>query len=172
MTVVLSFQGGYPLTTNLAAEHVLTGMGPAEKTLTDLQQPSASKRAAFAAGLRRSVALLQDAGKPVVVVIDVPELPFEPRGCLARPVLGRQVANCSVSQADVIQRQGVLREVLGSIAAERSGLQLFDTLPVLCTGGRCPIERDGTIMMRDSHHLSDRGSAHVVAALMRQLPSP
>ncbi len=167
--VVLGFLGSYALDTNVAAEHVLAGMGPAQVQMTDHQQPGADKPQAMFNGLQRTVALLESAGKSVVIMLDVPEWPFQPRDCIRRPLLGQHIVDCSISRAAVLQRQAMLRAMVARIQALHPRTQVFDPMAVLCDAERCALEQQGVLTMRDSHHLSARGSALVARQLLRDI---
>jgi len=165
-TVVLGFLGSYALDTNLAADHVKDN-GPRE---TVFDYPGANKGELLLKGLDAAVTLLRD--KRVVLVLDVPELPFMPRDCLARDYAVPQVNDCSVRRSDVLQRQRQLREIVADLAARHANLQVFDPLDVLCSADRCPVDRGDFLLYRDSHHLSDRGSRIVARGLLAMIDRP
>jgi peptidoglycan/LPS O-acetylase OafA/YrhL len=162
-TVVLAFLGSYALNTNLAADHV-KGSGPHE---TVFDYPGANKGELLLKGLDAAVTLLRE--KRVVLVLDVPELPFMPRDCLAREYAAPQVADCSVRRSDVLQRQRQLRAIVAELGARHANLKVFDPLDVLCSADRCAIDRGDFMLYRDSHHLSDRGSRIVARGLLAMI---
>lgn len=165
--VVLSFYGSYAAVTNFAAGH--TDRGPAQFTLTSLRAPGASKAEVMALGLDATVDRLVKAGKRVAIVLDVPEIPFQPRDCVARPLMQAAVADCSVSRSVIVGRQSAQRAAAAAVARRFPGVRVFDSLDVLCDGDRCAIDGEGGLLFKDSHHLSRRGSRLVGGAFLAWL---
>jgi peptidoglycan/LPS O-acetylase OafA/YrhL len=101
-------------------------------------------------------------GKRVIVLTSVPDLPFHPRECVARP-LQRQI-DCSFARVDAEAKQATLRA-----AVIASGAELVNVLDVLCNGPRCNVDRGEMLMYRDVDHLSARGASlmarHVIRAM-------
>jgi peptidoglycan/LPS O-acetylase OafA/YrhL len=162
-TVVLAFFGSYALDTNVAADDV-RGSGPRE---TVFDYPGSNKAELLLKGLEAAVTMLHD--KHVVLVLDVPELPFMPRDCLARAGAAPQIADCSVRRSDVLQRQRQLREAFAELAARHANVRVFDPLDLLCSADRCAVDRGNMMLYRDSNHLSDRGSRIVARGLLPML---
>ena len=133
--------------------------------------PAASGLPAFEAGLRRSVELLQRAGKPVSIVLDVPELGFQPRGCLLRPAWIRPAHACEVERTDVDARQDAYRSAVLELARALPGLEVFDPVSLFCDTGRCRAADGGVLLYDDDDHLSAAGS-RLVAALFQTFPAP
>src|SRR5262249_4956144 len=107
-------------------------------------------------GLEQTVERLERSGKRVIAFLDVPELPFSPRACIAR--LGAPKSNCMVSRASVLDRQHDARALMAKLAAAHPRVLVFDPLDFMCDGDTCHVELDDALLYRDSHHLSIRGS--------------
>src|SRR6185295_3323289 len=77
---------------------------------------TAPKPTLFEEGLSRTIERLQQAGKEVVLFIDVPELDFRPETCVdARPfrIVGARVRTpCSVPRPQVNARQASYRAMI------------------------------------------------------------
>lgn len=130
----------------------------------------------FVEGLGRSIALLQAAGKQVVVVRQIPELDFEPRHC----VTPRHV---SLNRLDSTSCEGVPRAEAQRYLAEYDqamdaalrpfpSVRTWDPAQVLCDGPYCRYVDDGITFYHDDLHLSRHGSAWVAARLMERDPLP
>jgi hypothetical protein len=83
-TVVMSFFGNYAIGTDFAADHLKNKLGPStikitSKEVTELDPPNM-----FLYGLMKAVTELEASDKHVVIILDVPELPFFARDCIAR----------------------------------------------------------------------------------------
>lgn len=151
--VVLSFYGGYFLSTKFAADHVKSGLGPGFVKISMDGGESLSYADMFKAGLDNAISRLEESGKRVVVNVDAPELPWFPRDCLRNPLM-----SCTQRQADVLARQGELRIMLEELKTKHPQLEVYDPLGVFCARDVCSISKDGVLLYRDSHHLSERGS--------------
>lgn len=125
------------------------------------------KAQAFAAGLERTVAALETAGKRVVLVADVAEIPYMPKDCIGRPFASSVQSPCALSRAAILARQAGYRAALDAVRARHPRTVLFDPLTVLCEADRCPILAAGRALYRDSHHLSLYGSGLVAPQLQR-----
>jgi peptidoglycan/LPS O-acetylase OafA/YrhL len=155
-TVVLSFYGGYAEATNYAADHIGTPgttMGPQDIVLLG---PGDTKPERLSAGLARTVETLEAGGKSVVLLLDVPELPFRPRDCITRTLQAHHP--CSIERSAALARQASLRAAATNVQRTHPRLRVFDPLETVCPAGRCQINRSGLLFYRDSHHLSVRGS--------------
>jgi peptidoglycan/LPS O-acetylase OafA/YrhL len=169
-TVVLAFFGSYDSATDFAFDHVQARNGPSVIRVT--RPGTADKPTAIAAGLHDTVELLSSAGKRVVLVIDVPELSFSPRGCVARPLARSKIENCAMAVAAVLERQASLRRTVAELQRGFPALRVFDPMSVLCDDRRCQVDRGGMLAYSDSHHLSLRGSHLVSGPLLALLKSP
>ena len=96
-TVVLSFFGNYALDSSYAADHLALKVGPDTVKITSNEFFTSNKQDLFFLGLERTISKLERAQKSVVIVIDVPELPFFPKACIGRP-FSRKLEKCVVSR--------------------------------------------------------------------------
>jgi hypothetical protein len=116
------------------------------------------------AGLRRTINTLTSAGKRVELIIDVPEMAWNPQQCVDRKWKLRPKLDCAMPRTLIMARQADYRAIIARIAADTPGLKVFDPLPVLCDATQCPMIRDKQLLYRDSHHLTLAGSALVAGA--------
>ena len=160
--VVISYFHGYPLDEWMAATHVSRGFSTDNMIVQSNLDESLGKIEAFYEGLRYAVDYLTSRGIKVILLIDIPELRYEPFDCL------RFSISCISSRHEILQRQAVQREHFARLAAQFDGVYVFDPLPVFCDNNQeCDIFSNGRVLYRDSHHLSFVGSS-IYADHLRQ----
>jgi len=114
--------------------------------------------------------LLAKGHKHVVLVLDVPELPFELPSCVTRPILkGFARKKCSFAARDWEARSAVINGELRAAASEFSDVTVFDPASVLCDADECYAQRNGELLYTDGHHLSRAGATLVGAELRKVL---
>lgn len=151
-TVVLSFFGNYALTTPYAADHVRRHIGPDTVRITSDEVDFTDRFELFYYGLFRTTEKLLKANKRVIVLIDIPELPFFPLDC----VKGR--SNCAVSEEEMLDRQGEQRKMLSRLKSDLPMVRIYDPVGIFCDSGICGYRSDEIVLYRDSHHLTLAGS--------------
>lgn len=159
--VVLSFFGNTFKDTSFAADHVKSHNGPSPMIKITGEKNSTLKNKAdlFQYGLENVVSKLESAGKKIVIITDVPEVPFFPRDCIPRRLFNSSaVTKCSISKQIVLQRQDQLRVILKNIKNNHPNIRIFDPLNFMCNEKDCRVKIDDVLLYRDSHHLSTRGS--------------
>jgi hypothetical protein len=133
-------------------------------------------RAGIVERLGRSIALLQAAGKQVLVIRQVPELDFEPRHCvMPRPVSLKRFDEhgCDgVPREDALRYLGEYLPTLDAALRPFPKVLTWDPAEVLCDGPSCRYVEDGMPLYQDDLHLSRIGSAYVAARLLRDAPLP
>jgi len=139
------------------------GTGPAEVISWDGAPKNSSQADVFAAAFRNTVLRLSASGKDVVLFVDWPELGFDPRSCLPRPVplFSHVRPLCGVPRPQVDARNRAYREVIFGMKKEFGQLRVFDPLPYLCDATACYAMRAGHLLYRDGNHLSAAGSAYL-----------
>ncbi len=134
---------------------------------------NSSQAEQFAAALRKTVAQLTAAGKNVIVFVDWPELGFDARSCLPRPVplFSHPRALCGVPRPQVDARDRDYREVIFDLKKTFAGLKVFDPLPYLCDAEACYAMRDGHLLYRDDNHLSAAGARYLAERFLAEQSS-
>ena len=165
-TVVIAFFGYYGEDTDVAQVHRDGPVGPS-KTRIDGWYDRTNKSKALAKGLHDAVKRLVAAHKTVVIVIDVPELPFSPVDCFMPPRVLLGSTQCTISMDEVARRQASMREIVSRIAAEYPEIQIVDPLPAICGPRDCGPGTPFAPIYRDSHHLSISGSAKVAELILK-----
>jgi peptidoglycan/LPS O-acetylase OafA/YrhL len=157
--VVLSFFGSYFLDSDYAADHLGNHRGPSTTAIVAAEPRAGGKKDQFFYGLGVTIDKLEQAGKTVVVVIDIPELPFFPQDVVRQASTAHALfESASISRAVVAARQAALRSAIAELKNRHSKLLVYDPADFLCDESSCHAVVGGVLAYRDSHHLSLRGS--------------
>lgn len=119
---------------------------------------SSDKVDLFYSGLEMAVAAIEQKGKSVIIVIDVPELPFFPRDCIRQSLFLGIDEPCRLPRSDAMESQKNLREMLNRFVVAHPEVRLYDPFNLFCDKQNCNFENDQMLFYRDSDHLSLRGS--------------
>ena len=122
----------------------------------------------FTAALRNTVSHLFATGKHIVLFLNWPELGFDPKSCLPRPVplFSHPHTGCEVPRSQVDVRNVDYRRVIFEMEKEFPGLRVFDPNPYFCDSTACYAMRDGHLLYRDDNHLSAVGSAYLASKFL------
>jgi hypothetical protein len=117
----------------------------------------------YAQALIHTILFLTATGKHVILFIDWPELGFDPRSCLPRPVSLFSVRRplCAVARDQVDARNRAYRQLLFRLQKQVVGLKLFDPIPFLCDSTECYAMKDGHLFYSDDNHVSSAGAAYL-----------
>ncbi len=128
---------------------------------------SASQEELFKTGLSRTIRALEDAGKRVILVRDVPELGFTPSDCVTGRPLGlrEKRSPCSVPLTAFAKRNADYWTLLEQLATAHPGVQQFDASGAFCDTRECRGMWDGALLYSDNNHLSLAGSRRVAETL-------
>jgi SGNH domain (fused to AT3 domains) len=159
-TIILSTRGPMYM---LGQDFGEDATGAPEVVSWDGVPKNSSQADIFAASFRNTILRLSAAGKIVIVFIDWPELGFDPRSCLSRPVslFSHVRPLCGVPRSQVDARNRAYRELVFNMKNEFIGLRLFDPLPYLCDSSACYAMHAGHLLYRDDNHLSAAGAAYL-----------
>ncbi len=127
----------------------------------------AGNEALFTAGLSRTVDMLEQAGKNVIFLKQIPELETRFEKCLEQL---RSAANwsdgiCAVARQRVNRYLGEYASLVDAALAGRAQVSVLDPAEVLCDRNFCRAVSDSVLMYRDDVHLSIAGSKHVIGRL-------
>jgi peptidoglycan/LPS O-acetylase OafA/YrhL len=130
------------------------------------EQHSGSNPELFAAGLRRTIRTLQEAGKEVVLVRPVPEVGYDvPAANYIARITGRDVNRMIAPGVDEYVTRN--KQVLAIFSRLQKDLSVatVDPAALLCDDKYCRVAlQDGTALYRDDDHLSTYGSRYVSSA--------
>lgn len=151
-TVVLSFYGHYDTNRAYAADHADDMDIFRQSTITKQGDATSSRSALLWDGLNTTVQKLTAAGKKVVILTDIPDLPYFPKDCI------RKGSPCEIDREKVDTRQHEHVEMIKELKQSNSDILVFDPSILFCDFNDCYFKHEGTVMYRDSHHLSLKGS--------------
>ena len=132
----------------------------------------------FTEGLRQ----LLRPDRRVWILVDNPTFPHPPR-CLGRQtgwaaldaLKAPPPADCSISLETHLARTRVYRELLDhaqrTLDPQGRQLRIFDSTPLLCSGTRCDMTRDGVYLYDFTDHVSAYGGRWVARGLLEAMRS-
>jgi peptidoglycan/LPS O-acetylase OafA/YrhL len=115
----------------------------------------------FSRGLRDTLTFLASADKKIVFVHQVPELGFDPRSCIIRPLSFSGSHDCRIARTLVEERQASYRSIVDSILVDFPNVGVFDPMKHLCDETYCHAVIDGKMMYRDWQHISVDGAEYL-----------
>jgi len=157
-TVIFSFRGPLHLlgkgfgTGPQEREHdvVLEAANPEQRGLTQAQL--------FNFGLSGAIDVLERANKRIVIVLDFPELGFDIQDCLFDKPFHAKLADCRIERSTVEARQKDYRAAIEQIRLRHPGLEVFDTMPLLCDERYCYGIKDHHVLYLDDDHIGIYGT--------------
>ncbi|MEC4747070.1 acyltransferase family protein [Methylomicrobium sp. Wu6] len=115
-------------------------------------------------GLRNTVSKLLSSGKNVILVVDNPELGFNPKHCAkTRPfnIVDNFNAECAQSIHDLDENDKAYKSIIQKVITEFPAMKVFDTKKYLCDTEKCYAKINNNILYSDKNHLSAAGSAFI-----------
>ena len=103
--------------------------------------------------------------KKVVLIIDIPELPFMPIDCFRNP----KEEICKISKTEVLKRQSELRRLIAQLKEANVSIKVFDPINFLCEDEFCSFYKNDSILYRDSDHLTLKGSDLIGKAFYKEI---
>lgn len=163
--VALSYFGNYFLTTSYVANPKNDQIRPKHIAISTADETEVSRFNVFYAGLNNAIKKLIHANKKVVLIIDIPELPFMPIDCFRNP----KEEICKISKIEVLKRQSELRRMIAQLKEANVSIEVFDPINFLCDDEFCSFYKDESILYRDSDHLTLKGSDLIGKAFYKEL---
>jgi hypothetical protein len=160
---VIAFYGYYNQKTTREEEH----FGPRERLSRLRFENTGTPQEVFFRGLSNAVGELMKRHAKVAVIVDVPELPFQPRDCF-RPLFSAP-HGCVFDRATVDRKQRGVRQMVDRLKLAWPTLIVFAPLAIFCGDANCTSARGEFTLYRDSHHLSRFGSRAVARGLLAAL---
>lgn len=119
----------------------------------------------LAAQLTRTVEHLQRIGYDVSLTDDVPNFPFDPRGCNAKRLIALGPERCSTDSSQLRQRQHFISETMKTVATA-TGAGIIKTHDFFREENTYFMTKGGVIFFRDEQHLTVDGSLYVGQRLL------
>ena len=109
-------------------------------------------------GLTRTIQMLENTGKEVVLIYDLPDFSGNIVGCFVRrPFFEKNNNECNSSPIRMIKDFDTYDKLITSLK-KNTHVKIFDTRPYVA--GNFPIDADGNLNYRDYTHLSYQGSLY------------
>ncbi len=125
-------------------------------------------------GMRRTLDVLEKAGKKVVFVLDNPELPSRdaPRQCMSRflsKMTGKDMCSYDRSYHDNNKAFANYRKLVLSVSKDYPDISIVDLSERFCDDRKCYIAHDDKLFYKDWNHLNFTGSLYVAPYLMQMI---
>lgn len=113
----------------------------------------------FETSLDKTLQMLTQAQKRIIIIENVPTLSFNPKECINRPlrIASKLREPCTMSKAAVLAEQQTYREIIGRVTQKYPSVIVFDPLPAFCDSEHCYGKVNGAVLYSDRNHLTDDG---------------
>lgn len=118
-------------------------------------------------GLARTFEMMQQAGKQVIVVLDNPQLPFNPSRCAIRPLMPEKSCRFPRKNWETLRFKKFYEAAVRDVAPHFSNVTVIDLADTLCDKTTCYAVRNHAVLYKDNNHLSDAGSRLVASAIIK-----
>ncbi len=124
----------------------------------------------LADGMRRTLKFLSDKGKRIIIILDNPILPIDPKKCIERPFrFTKNTKQCYFSRQIFDSNIPVLeyRKIVNEVLKDFPNVIVVDLSKVLCDQSNCYLAKNGKLLYEDGSHLNSNGS-ELVSPLLNQ----
>lgn len=125
---------------------------------SDIYPTASTQKELFIQALDRTLARLLSDGKKVIIILDNPELGFNPQLCSDLPLIRQTKLTCSIPRAEVDTRNADYREIMHQAQLKYPSIDFVDTFRVLCDDSQCYARKNDQMLYRDNNHLTIFGS--------------
>ena len=121
----------------------------------------------FSTQIKKTVDFLNESGKRIIIMKQIPELNFNPVRCLAsRPFAsGKSVEKCEVPSELVRSYAAEYESIFDPIFRNDPRVHVLDPLAVICPDKACKVLDGEYPIYRDELHLSPHGSKYLASRL-------
>lgn len=120
-----------------------------------------SNEGVFSQQLANTLKLLQDSGKKVIIIKQIPELDFHPKACLDRPLGFITPLDCQIDRALVDAYLHEYEAIFEAVIVEFDDILVLDPVPYMCSEENCFTYVGDYPLYRDATHLSLFGSNYL-----------
>jgi len=119
----------------------------------------------FEIGLTRTVEMLHELGKKVVLVNPVPEIGYDvPYAYLIANITGREINNLIEPSVKEYKERTEEVETIFRQLKDQMPIDIVTPDAILCNNGSCSVAIDNKLLYRDDDHLSTFGSEYISEA--------
>ncbi len=125
-------------------------------------------------GLAKTLDFLASQHVSVSVIDQVPEFPRDVKSCVVRAAYyGRDITSCAVQDAARFEERHQVLDGYFRFLRQRYSFSLASAADAICKHGVCNAMDGDDILMRDSNHMTERGSMYIMPYLdIPLLPQP
>jgi len=109
----------------------------------------------FSRQISNSIKILENSGKTVVMLNDVPDFSFDPEKCKYARLFGN--SKCTESLDNSIHKN-ILTPIFQKLTIKHPNLVLYDSFNDFCSGLSCSMSHKKQLLYRDRNHLNLNGS--------------
>ncbi len=143
--------------------------GKYKNTLVDVDNLNQkNQNLVFINSLLRTIKLLHQHNRKIILIYDIPTLPFELDKCIPRPLIKGAGVDCSFDLKPVMLKQMGYRNAIKSALKEDHKTKILDLVPVLCENSWCSVFKNNKMIYTDSDHLSIEGAYWLFDRLERE----
>lgn len=108
-------------------------------------------------------------GKRIILLLDIPQNPLDPKKCLSsRPFMPSSI-NCSFSIQHHYKIDGKTNDVIKQVVSKFPSVILLDSSEAICPNNLCFTAKNDKVLYHDESHLTEDGSIMVVRDLLEKL---
>lgn len=126
----------------------------------------------FKEAMFSTIEKLQENGKHVIYIVDVPELYFDPQACFPRPLElpGHHVESpCAVDRQAFEARNIVYHGIINEARKRFPKAKFVETYKYLCDENLCHAMMGGQLLYKDRDHLNPDGSRYLASKIADSL---
>ena len=120
----------------------------------------------FEIGLKNTLRQLTDAGKEIIILLDYPELDFNPKKCIR----DKARESCFIDRKTVDTRQEAYRKIIAESIKQFPNVKTVDLIPYFCNDKACFAKHKKDILYMDRSHLGVNSKVFLGDRI--QLPIP
>jgi len=123
-------------------------------------------------GIRKTLDKFVGVKKRIIFILDNPEINFDPRICLNRPIrLQKKDFECTISRSDFDSWSKEYRDLALSVLKDYPKVEVFDPADYLCDEKYCYARIKGGIIYGDHEHFSADGAKYISRELVKVIYS-
>lgn len=112
----------------------------------------------------------QLSSKKIIVVLDNPWLPFDPKICVSSRPLTLTKSECNFSRITrYVKQQDIDNKIILEVARQYQNVRVVDIEHLFCKRGMCSPIVNGKLMYRDIHHFNYDGSKYVAPYIYKEI---
>lgn len=158
-TVILSaFWSGY----HEDSEMISLRASHKYKTYDKIKKPQPTQQQIFEINFRKTLNLLIQHNKKVVIVYNVPLINFNINKCLGRPLLKNGFL-CVITKTEATSSYADYQKIIAKLINEfpETSIKIFNPIDELCKNEVCPLIQDDKLIYADTNHLTLSGAEYI-----------